>query len=85
MKRIEFIVDWKLAIRFYSIHAMLIFTILGLIEAVLWGAHIQVPSLVMAFLNVIIGISGIVGRLVKQDPGDAARIAELQRGVAHEQ
>ncbi|UVS95634.1 hypothetical protein [Burkholderia glumae] len=80
MKQIELIEDWKRAWRLYSVHAMLIAAVLGIVEAGLAAAHIAwLPEWVFGALTALIAVSGIVGRIVKQDPGDAARIADLKQ------
>ncbi|CAM2143862.1 protein of unknown function [Pararobbsia alpina] len=66
---------WKL----YSIHAALVAVLLGVVETVLALMHLSwVPLWVHGGLTMVIGICGAVGRVIKQDPGDAERIGVLQ-------
>jgi hypothetical protein len=62
----------------YSIHAALIAVVLGLAETVLAIVHVSwVPLWVHGALTALIGVCGAVGRVIKQDPGDAERISVL--------
>ncbi|POS10242.1 hypothetical protein [Burkholderia gladioli] len=80
MKRIELIDDWKRALRLYSVHALLVAAVLGIAEAALAALHIGwMPTWVFGVLTAAAGISGLVGRIVKQDPGDADIIARLKQ------
>lgn len=80
LKNLELIADWKRAWRLYSVHALLVAALLGVLEAALATAHIRwLPDWVHGVLIAVVSMSGVVGRVVKQDAGDAARIAELTK------
>ncbi|WP_186146008.1 hypothetical protein [Burkholderia gladioli] len=80
MKRIELIDDWKRAWRLYSMHASLVAVVIGIAEVSLAALHIGwMPQWVFGVLTAVAGISGLVGRIVKQDPGDADIIARLKQ------
>jgi len=77
--RMQLIDDWCHAWRFYSVHAMLVAALIGALIAVLPTTHLRVPDWAMGAAVVLAAVSGIVGRLVKQDPADTQRIEELEK------
>lgn len=75
----ELIDDWKRWYTFYSIHAALVAIALGAAE-VFFATLPWTPAWLIGILTVVAGISGIVGRMVKQDPKDAAIITHFTSG-----
>jgi len=75
--RFRLVDDWRRAWRFYSVHAMLVSVLIGTLIAAGPATHLRVPDWAMGIAVVVAALSGIVGRLVKQDPADVQRIAEL--------
>lgn len=77
--QLKLIDNWQRAWRFYCMHAMLASAIIGALIIVLPSTHLNVPQWVLGALVLIAAVSGIVGRLVKQDPSDAQRIENLKK------
>lgn len=77
--RLQLIDDWRRWYRFYCVHALLICTAIGALITALSAAHVRIPGWLLGPLLVIAAVSGIVGRVVKQDPADVQRIEELEK------
>lgn len=76
--KFEFIDDLDRVWRFYSVHAALICALIFALIAVVTAMHLTWPVWIISALGFVAAVSGIVGRVVKQAPGDAEIIERLK-------